>query len=67
LTLPQQDLDSPRGRKLAEFVEKLSFDPWHALVAHRPLGNMMRARNYAYRESTQERAAAGEPDGKETF
>ena len=67
LTLPKQDTASDRGRRLAEFIEKLSFDPWHALTAHRPLGNMMRARNYAYRVSTQERGAAKEPDGSETF
>jgi hypothetical protein len=65
LTLPKQDLASPRGKKVAALVEKLSFDPWHALVEMRPLGNMMRARNHAYRASTQERAAAPEPDGTE--
>jgi hypothetical protein len=67
LTLPKQDIDSPRGRKLAEYVESLSFDPWHALEELRPLGNMMRARNVAYRLSTQERGAAKEPDGSERF
>ena len=67
LTLPKQDVASPRGKKVAELIEKLSFDPWHALEDHRPLGNMMRARNHAYRESTQERGAAPEPDGTETF
>jgi hypothetical protein len=67
LTLPKQDVASARGRRIAEAVEKMSFDPWHALVAHRPLGGMMRARNAAYRESTQERHAAPEPDGTERF
>jgi hypothetical protein len=67
LTLPRQDLDGARGKRVAEFVETLSFDPWHALEAHRPLGNIMRARNQAYRLSTKERAAAGEPDGSERF
>jgi hypothetical protein len=67
LTLPKQDVASPRGRKIAELIEKLSFDPWHAREDHQPLGNMMRARNHAYRESTQERGAAPEPDGTETF
>jgi hypothetical protein len=67
LTLPQQDLDGPRGRKIAEFIEGLSLDPWHALEAHRPLGNVMRARNAAYRLSTKERGAAREPDGTERF
>jgi hypothetical protein len=67
LLLPKQELDSPRGQKLSAFVEKLSFDPWHAPEEFRPLGNMMRARNAAYRLSTQERKSAPEPDGTETF
>jgi hypothetical protein len=67
LTVPQQDLTSERGRKLGAFVEELSFDPWHALEAHRPLGDIMRGRNHAYRLSTMERKAAPEPDGSETF
>lgn len=67
LTLPRQPLDSERGRRIASFVEGLSFDPWHALEAHRPLGQMMRARNAAYRLSTLERGAAPEPDGSERF
>jgi catalase len=67
LTLPKQDLRSPRGQKLATFVESLSFDPWHAPVEFRPLGNIMRARNAAYRVSNHERRAAPEPDGSERF
>ncbi len=67
LTLPQQDMNSSRGRRVADFIEKLSFDPWHAPAEFRPLGNMMRARNHAYRLSTIERGAAPEPDGTESF
>jgi hypothetical protein len=67
LTIEQQDVDSARGQKVAAFVERLSFDPWHALVDHRPLGDVMRARSPAYRVSTQARGAAAEPDGSETF
>jgi hypothetical protein len=67
LTIPKQDPASPRGRKVADFVDRLSFDPWHALVDHRPLGDIMRARNVAYRVSVTERTAAPEPDGSETF
>ena len=67
LTLPVQDPRGARGQKLSAYVENLSFDPWHALVEHRPLGNMMRARNNAYRVSTQARKAAAEPDGSERF
>ena len=61
LTLPVQDPDSPRGKRVAEYVEQLGFDPWHAREDLRPLGNIMRARNVAYRVSTQARKAAPEP------
>lgn len=65
LTLPQQDPTSARGGELAALVEGFSFDPWHAVEDLRPLGNMMRARNVAYRLSTAERSASKEPDGAE--
>ncbi len=61
LEVPKQDLRSDEGKRLAALVDTLSFDPWHALVEHRPLGNMMRARNHAYRLSTMARKAAPEP------
>ena len=61
LTLPPQDSASARGQRVTAFVETLAFDPWHALEDHRPLGNIMRARNVAYRVSTQTRQAAAEP------
>ncbi|HVO32188.1 MAG TPA: catalase [bacterium] len=63
LTIPAQDAESAPGRALAERVESMSFDPWHALEEHRPLGNFMRARKHAYFSSTQERRAAPEPEG----
>lgn len=58
LVIPKRD---ERDAKTAELVETLSFDPWHALVEHRPLGAVMRARNPAYRESTKQRKSAAEP------
>jgi hypothetical protein len=67
LVIAKQDPTSSAGRKLAAFVETLSFDPWHAPVEFRPLGELMRARNAAYRLSTIERKAAREPDGSESF
>jgi hypothetical protein len=67
LTLAKQELDSSRGKNMAAFIEQLSFDPWHAPVEFRPLGNMMRARNHAYRLSTAERKVSPEPDGSERF
>ncbi len=35
--------------------EQLSFNPWHSLAAHRPLGNIMRARFQSYQASSQYR------------
>ncbi len=61
LTLLVQDSTSARGTKVAEMVEKLGFDPWHAREDLRPLGNIMRARNAAYRVSTQARKSLPEP------
>jgi len=67
LTLPVQDPASPRGQKVAALVEQLAFDPWHAQAELRPLGNIMRARNVAYRVSTQGRKAAPEPREAPSF
>ncbi|HEX3851826.1 MAG TPA: catalase [Polyangiaceae bacterium] len=61
LTLPKQDPDSARGQEISALVETLSFDPWHSLEAHRPLGAIMRARAVAYRHSVLGRKAAAEP------
>jgi hypothetical protein len=61
LTLPKQDPASPRGKEISELVKRLSFDPWHALEAHRPLGGVMRARKATYAASVIGRKAAPEP------
>jgi catalase len=42
--------------KIEAIDERLSFSPWHALAAHRPLGSVMRARKSAYEKSAQFRA-----------
>lgn len=62
LVIHRQDASSPDGVALAERIEHLSFDPWHATVDLRPLGDMMRARRHAYYLSVMERGAAPEPD-----
>jgi hypothetical protein len=67
LEIPAQDVTSARGQAIDEYVEALSFNPWHSLPELRPLGAMMRARVHAYRESKLERGALPEPDGSETF
>jgi len=53
LTVPQQEPDE----EFAKTVEGARFDPWNALVEHRPLGEVMRARKVAYFASQQARGA----------
>lgn len=45
LEIPQQQCDTPELRK---FGENLSFNPWHTLPEHKPLGGFNRARKAAY-------------------
>lgn len=61
LVFPQQDVTTARGKEIEELIEHFSFDPWHAIEEHRPLGAIMRARAVAYRETSIERAATDEP------
>ncbi len=58
LTLPRQDTGSEQGQALAAQVESAVFDPWQALAAHRPLGDVQRARRVVYFESQKGRGAA---------
>lgn len=42
---------------LAVVDDGMSFSPWRGLAAHRPIGNVIRARKPAYEQSAQFRAA----------
>jgi hypothetical protein len=50
LNIPAQVFDSPAQMN---FDRNLSFNPWHSLAAHRPLGNQSRARKYIYLETSK--------------
>jgi catalase len=54
ITAPPQDTWS--AEKQEAINAGLSFSPWHALAAHRPLGAVMRARKVAYEQSAKFRA-----------
>jgi hypothetical protein len=56
LTLPIQN--PAADPVFAQQVEDAVFDPWQALAAHRPLGDVMRARKVVYFASQQTRGAA---------
>ena len=60
MTAEPQDAYSDSRRVWID--EELSFNPWHSLSAHRPLGNIMRARFKAYQASSHFRhGAEGRP------
>ena len=50
--IPAQELSAP-GQM--QFCENLSFSPWHALEAHRPLGQFNRIRRAVYQASSDYR------------
>jgi hypothetical protein len=58
LMLPRQDTASAEGRAFAQKVEDCVIDPWQALAAHRPLGDVQRARKVVYYQSQKGRGAA---------
>jgi hypothetical protein len=69
LRIRKQKFDSPA--QLA-FAHHLSFNPWHALAEHRPLGNQNRARYHVYQKLSRLRqsmnqTAHREPTGEESF
>jgi hypothetical protein len=69
LRLPRQKFDSP-GQM--EFAKRLSYNPWHTIPEHRPLGNQSRARKRMYWELSQLRHNLNavphyEPTGDEVF
>ncbi len=45
IRIMQQEFDTPAQR---EFGENLSYNPWHCLPEHRPLGGINRARKVVY-------------------
>jgi catalase len=63
LTVTPQDSYSDARQLFVD--ERLSFSPWHALEAHRPLGGIMRSRLKAYEEAVKYRAERNERERTE--
>ena len=55
IIIPPQDAYSPERRVYSD--DKLSFNPWHCIAEHQPLGSIMRVRKPAYASSTDFRHA----------
>ena len=69
LRIPKQKFNS--SEQIA-FARRLSYNPWHCIAEHRPLGNQSRARRRMYYELSKFRHDMNkvphyEPDGSETF
>jgi hypothetical protein len=69
LRLPRQTFNIPAQM---EFAKRLSYNPWHCIPEHRPLGNQSRARQRMYWELSQLRHTMNnvphyEPTGDEVF
>jgi hypothetical protein len=69
LRIPRQRFAS---RAQIEFEKRLSYNPWHCIAEHRPLGNQSRARQRMYLtlstlRHNQNAIAHYEPDGNEVF
>src|SRR6202034_3764625 len=69
LRLPRQKFDSPAQM---EFARRLSYNPWHCIADHRPLGNQNRARRRMYLtlatlRQTMNATPHYEPTGDEVF
>jgi len=69
IRIPRQTFDSPAQ---IDFEKRLSFNPWHCIAEHRPLGNQSRARKRMYLAlSTFRHEMNGiphyEPTGDEVF
>jgi hypothetical protein len=69
LRIPKQTFDSPEQ---LDFARVLTYNPWHSIPEHRPLGNQSRARKRMYFELARLRQAANkvehyEPTGDEEF
>jgi hypothetical protein len=69
LHLPRQTFNSAAQM---EFAKRLSYNPWHSIAEHRPLGNQSRARRKMYYELSKLRHTMNavphyEPTGDEVF
>ena len=69
LRIPRQKFDSPAQ---LDFAKRLSYNPWHCIAEHRPLGNQSRARRRMYWTLSALRQSMNatpryEPTGDEVF
>jgi hypothetical protein len=69
ISIPSQVFTSEAQK---DFCENLSFNPWHSLKAHKPIGGINRARRIVMKDVSDERlrqngVTRSEPTGNERF
>lgn len=64
VVFPAQDTTDA---KRVAFCRELSFNPWHGVAAHQPMGHINRARRFVYDASRDRRAGGHEPKDYEGF
>lgn len=57
LTVGQSDLAAAAAHEDEQYLEGAAFNTWHALVAHRPIGNVQRTRRAVYLSSSRFRGS----------
>lgn len=65
LTFPPQRLADDPTRDAR--CTSLSFNPWHGIAAHQPMGHINRARRFVYAASASKRGGTSEPHDFEGF
>jgi hypothetical protein len=58
IDIPAQSIDD---EKREAFCKQLSYNPWHSIAAHQPMGHINRARKYVYSASRDYRHGGAEP------
>ncbi|MDM0113487.1 hypothetical protein QTI66_15110 [Variovorax sp. J22R133] len=61
LIIPRCDLDSAETRRTEAWLGMVSFNPWHAIAEHRPIGNVQRGRRVIYEGSAKLRGREADP------
>jgi hypothetical protein len=62
IVMPPQTVDPSPAATAA--CDQLSFSPWHAIPAHKPMGHINRARRFVYNASRVGRGGGGEPQSR---
>ena len=55
IVIEKTNLATEEARSFLKEVDRMSFNPWHSLVEHQPLGGINRLRKAVYQASTKQR------------